>query len=213
MCSLHLREKNQINVTCVCGCLWRPLPSCTLAPCSAEWKEREKIKHIDPMELVERYGLNFVPTAYTKEAVRDWGCLGPARAVPLLVRGDGVKCRDTSAVTYLQRLDLRGVRPPTELAAPRRRGSQLLVDCCLDDVSCGFGAHWRRHGTAGLSSGLTVWCFMPNMSLPLSRVVGPLPQWARRSSPCLVVAGVALNGCVLLPRRPVPRPCSSRPFK
>ncbi len=28
------------------------------------------MKHIDPAELVERYGLTFVPTAYTKDAVR-----------------------------------------------------------------------------------------------------------------------------------------------
>ncbi len=40
-----------------------------LACFSAEWKEREKVKHIDPAELVERYGLTFIPTAYTKDAV------------------------------------------------------------------------------------------------------------------------------------------------
>jgi hypothetical protein len=79
--------------------LQRFLPFCSWSPAlrwligavlhrSAEWKEREKVKHIDPAELVERYGLTFIPTAYTKDAVRDgWTGGAPSRgALPFFQR-------------------------------------------------------------------------------------------------------------------------------
>jgi hypothetical protein len=42
---------------------------CHAFPCRKLWRERESAKPFDPMSLIERTGMTYVPPAYTKETV------------------------------------------------------------------------------------------------------------------------------------------------
>jgi hypothetical protein len=61
---------------------------CATAVCTSsdKWRQRELVKPEDPMSLVERYGLQFVPTAFNKEAVCVVWCLCACVCVRVCVR-------------------------------------------------------------------------------------------------------------------------------